>query len=100
MTGIGMISAVEPAIKTSSASQMPAKIPAHWVCAPADVATPVRESDTLGGEVAGHVAAAAIRVRNRRGDSCGLRQRDKRNRDPADQQLRHYREIRNGQRGK
>ena len=49
MTGIGMISAVEPAIKTSSASQMPAKMPAQRVCAPADVATPVRDSEPPAG---------------------------------------------------
>ena len=49
MTGIGMISAAEPASKTSRASQRPAKMPAQRVCAPAEVATPVRDSEPPAG---------------------------------------------------
>ena len=45
MTGIGISSASEPATTTSSVSHTPAKMPAHRVCAPADIATPVRDSD-------------------------------------------------------
>ncbi len=45
MTGMGISSANDPATKTSAASQIPAKMPAHRVCAPAETATPVRDSD-------------------------------------------------------
>ena len=45
ITGIGIISASDPATNTSTAIQTPAKMPAHRVWAPADTATPVRDSD-------------------------------------------------------
>ncbi|CDP89677.1 hypothetical protein BN975_05539 [Mycolicibacterium farcinogenes] len=49
ITGIGMISAAEPATNTSTASHSPAKMPAHLVWAPAEVATPVRDSEPPAG---------------------------------------------------
>ena len=57
-------------------------------------------ADALRREVAGHVAPAAVRIRDGRRDSRGLRQRDERDRDPAHQKFGHDGEVRNGQRWK
>ena len=49
ITGIGICSAAPPATITRTASEIPAKTPAHRVRAPALVATPVLESDPPTG---------------------------------------------------
>ena len=116
MTGIGMISAADPATRTSSREPdaredtCPTRLrPSRSRDAgPGERAARRQRAEeaadevarTLCREVTGHVAAAAVGIGHRRRDARGLRQRDERDRDTADQQLGHHREVRNGERRK
>lgn len=94
------------------ASDRPAKMPAQRVCAPALVATPVRDrepptgsawnhptgqvGETLRQEVARGVWSAAVRVGHRRGDAGCLGQRHERDRDGSDEELGGDRDVGQG----
>ena len=114
ITGIGMISAAEPAITTRASSQIPAKMPAQRVCAPADVETPVRDSEPPTGRAPKKLPAKLPAP-------CAMKSTDMLGRLPsgfgtaadipaacasatsatattAEQQLGHDREVRDGQR--